>query len=226
MQFYPCVVFLKETDVDNAVEFKDGQWHFYAAGDIGNSKKNTVAQGMDPENHKEFIVEVSNNTDPQCRFLSDDLSNEEWGGDTSFEMRYQNPNCTEEEIQAGRQAWNDLLTWVVNADSETFVKEFEQHFIKDSLLFYYLFTERHTMVDNRAKNTFWHTEDLVHWDLCMDYDNDTAMDMKILILLEQNQSLMHLIVKCSVISEITCLMICRVCSFRWRPNLHGLQTVS
>lgn len=60
MQFYPCVVFLKETDVDNAVEFKDGQWHFYAAGDIGNSKKNTVAQGMDPENHKEFIVEVSN----------------------------------------------------------------------------------------------------------------------------------------------------------------------
>lgn len=175
MQFYPCVVFLKETDVDNAVEFKDGQWHFYAAGDIGNSKKNTVAQGMDPENHKEFIVEVSNNTDPQCRFLSDDLSNEEWGGDTSFEMRYQNPNCTEEEIQAGRQAWNDLLTWVVNADSETFVKEFEQHFIKDSLLFYYLFTERHTMVDNRAKNTFWHTEDLVHWDLCMDYDNDTAM---------------------------------------------------
>ena len=55
-------------------------------------------------------------------------------------MRYQNPNCTKEEIQAGRQAWNDLLTWVVNADSETFVKEFEQHFIKDSLLFYYLFT--------------------------------------------------------------------------------------
>ena len=63
----------------------------------------------------------------------------------------------------------------LNAVSETFVKEFEQHFIKDSLLFYYLFTERHTMVDNRAKNTFWHTEDLVHWDLCMDYDNDTAM---------------------------------------------------
>ena len=175
MQFYPCVVFLKETDIDNAVEFKDGQWHFYAAGDIGNSKKNYDAQGLDPKNHKEFIVEVSNNTDPQCRFLSDDLSNEEWAGDTSFEMRYQNPDCTEEEILAGRQAWNDLLTWVVNATPETFVKDFEKHFIKDSLLFFYLFTERYTMVDNRAKNTFWHTEDLVHWDLCFDYDNDTAM---------------------------------------------------
>ena len=30
------------------------------------------------------------------------------------------------------------------------------------------------MVDNRAKNVFPHTEDLIHWDFCMDYDNDTC----------------------------------------------------
>ena len=30
------------------------------------------------------------------------------------------------------------------------------------------------MVDNVAKNTFWSTEDLQHWDLTKDYDNDTA----------------------------------------------------
>lgn len=175
MEFHPCVIFIRETDTENAVEFTDGLWHFYACGNIGNSKKNSEAFGMDPENHKEFIVEVSNNTDPQCRFLSDDLSNEGWDGDSSFEMRYENPNCTEEELQAGKDAWQALLTWVVNATPETFVAEFEDHFIKDSLLFYYLFTERHTLVDNRAKNTFWHTEDLIHWDLCFDYDNDTAM---------------------------------------------------
>lgn len=175
MEFHPCVVFIKETDIDNAVEFKDGQWHFYACGNIGNSKKNAEAFGMNPDNHKEFIVEVSNNTDPQCRFLSDDLSNEVWDGDTSFEMRYENPNCTPEELQAGKDAWQSLLTWVVNATPETFVAEFEDHFIKDSVLFYYLFTERYTLVDNRAKNTFWHTEDLIHWDLCFDYDNDTGM---------------------------------------------------
>lgn len=175
MEFHPCVIFIKETDSENAVEFNDGDWHFYACGNIGNSKKNAEAFGMDPENHKEFIVEVSNNTDPQCRFLSDDLSAEGWDGDTSFEMRYENPNCTPEELQAGKDAWQALLTWVVNATPEIFVAEFEDHFVKDSLLFYYLFTERHTLVDNRAKNTFWHTEDLIHWDLCMDYDNDTAM---------------------------------------------------
>ena len=175
MEFHPCVVFIRETDIENAVEFKDGEWHFYGCGNIGNSKKNSEAFGMDPENHKEFIVEVSNNVDPQCRFLSDDLSAEGWDGDTSFEFRYSNPACTEEEIQAGKDAWQTLLTWVVNADSKEFVAHFEDHFIKDSLLFFYLFTERHTMVDNRAKNTFWHTEDLIHWDVDMDYDNDTAM---------------------------------------------------
>jgi hypothetical protein len=30
------------------------------------------------------------------------------------------------------------------------------------------------MVDNVAKNTFWSTEDGIHWDLTKDYDNDTA----------------------------------------------------
>lgn len=31
------------------------------------------------------------------------------------------------------------------------------------------------MVDNRAKIVFPHTSDLIHWDFCFDYDNDTAM---------------------------------------------------
>ena len=175
MAFYPCVVFIQETDTDNATVFKDGQWHFYACGDIGNSKKNNDTMGMDPENHKEVIIEIDNNTDDQTRFLSDDLSQETWDGDHSFEFRYINKSCTEEEIQAAKDAWQTLLTWVVNADDEEFKAHFEDHFIKDSALYFYLFTERHTMVDNRAKNVFPHTSDLVHWDFCFDYDNDTAM---------------------------------------------------
>jgi hypothetical protein len=34
--------------------------------------------------------------------------------------------------------------------------------------------ERHSMIDNVAKNTFWSTEDGIHWNLNKDYDNDTA----------------------------------------------------
>lgn len=52
--------------------------------------------------------------------------------------------------------------------------ECEDHFVMDSVVYHYLFIERHTMVDNLAKNTFWSTEDLIHWDLTKNYDNDTA----------------------------------------------------
>lgn len=175
MEFHPCVIFVQETDPANATVFNDGAWHFYGCGDFGNSKKNDEAFGMDPENHKEFIIEVDNNTDDQTRFLSDDLTQETWDGDSSFEFRYSNPDCTVAELQAGKDAWQRVLSWVVNTTPENFASEFEDYFIKDSVLFYYLFTERHTMIDNRAKNTFWHTEDLIHWDICFDYDNDTAM---------------------------------------------------
>lgn len=54
------------------------------------------------------------------------------------------------------------------------LNECEDHLVMDSVMFHYLFIQRHTMVDNVAKNTFWSTEDLQHWDLTKDYDNDTA----------------------------------------------------
>jgi hypothetical protein len=44
----------------------------------------------------------------------------------------------------------------------------------DSIIFHYLFIERHSMIDNVAKNTFWSTEDGVVWNLTKDYDNDTS----------------------------------------------------
>lgn len=174
MAFYPCVVFVQETDIENSTVFHDGKWHFYACGDIGNSKKNSNTMGMDPNNHKEVIVEIDNNTDEQTRFLSGDFSQETWDGDNSFEFRYINKACTEEEVQAAKDAWIRVQNWVVNASDEEFKAHFEDYFIMDSALYHYLFTERHTMVDNRAKNVFPHTSDLIHWDFCFDYDNDTA----------------------------------------------------
>lgn len=52
--------------------------------------------------------------------------------------------------------------------------ECENYMVMDSVVYHYLFIERHTMVDNVAKNTFWSTEDGEHWDLTKNYDNDTA----------------------------------------------------
>ena len=54
------------------------------------------------------------------------------------------------------------------------LSECEEHLIMDEIVFHYLFIERHTLIDNVAKNTFWHTEDLQHWSMIKDYDNDTS----------------------------------------------------
>lgn len=54
------------------------------------------------------------------------------------------------------------------------LEECEYYLCMDSIVFHYLFIERHSMVDNVAKNTFWSTEDGLVWNLTKDYDNDTS----------------------------------------------------
>ena len=54
------------------------------------------------------------------------------------------------------------------------LSECEQHLNMDSVIYHYLFVERHCMIDNIAKNTFWSTEDCKVWNMIKDYDNDTA----------------------------------------------------
>ena len=57
------------------------------------------------------------------------------------------------------------------------LSECENHLAMDSLVFHYLFIEKHTMIDNVVKNTFWSANadsKYTIWDLSKDYDNDTA----------------------------------------------------
>lgn len=54
------------------------------------------------------------------------------------------------------------------------LNECESYLIMDSVVYHYCFIERHTMVDNVAKNTFWSTEDGRCWNMVKNYDNDTA----------------------------------------------------
>lgn len=93
------------------------------------------------------------------------------------------------EVQAAaRKVWKDFYRFITRdlttdgKEDENKVaawkNEFKDWFISDSALYYYLFTLRYTMVDNRAKNSFW------HYGICpdgkyrfefWDYDNDTAL---------------------------------------------------
>ena len=63
------------------------------------------------------------------------------------------------------------------------LSECEDYMIMDSFIYHYLYIERHTMVDNVAKNTFWSCSEIGHtengrvverWDLSKAYDMDTS----------------------------------------------------
>jgi hypothetical protein len=125
-------------------------------------------------------------------------------GAESYEFRYEMKGITDEQRQANIDAWREFYKFVVTSTDEEFVANFEDYFILDSALYFYLFTERYLMVDNRAKNLFIHKGKVYisdaeavalgekaknyiidnakaainegyRWDLCFAYDMDTSL---------------------------------------------------
>ena len=100
-------------------------------------------------------------------------------GSKSYEFRYEKKGITDEQRQANIDAWREFYKFVVTSSDQEFHDRLHEYFIVDSALYYYLFTERYTMVDNRAKNSFWHygkcADGVYRWDLCFGYDMDTSL---------------------------------------------------
>ena len=207
---HPCVAFFTNTSSASIVVgsrlVAPNETIFYGCGDMVNSKKNYAVFGQNSTAYPmQCCVEFNNNIAAQCLWQSDDLTGENWDGDNggNFEFRYpKNPTA------AMKAKFQEVLSWVVSCNTEAatgdalptaahingttytndtaayraakFVDEFEDYFVKDSLLYHYLFTERHTMIDSRSKNTFLSYEpDPDHdgeyrWNICKNYDDDTA----------------------------------------------------
>ena len=189
MEFYNCVVFIRETSTDDSVphrEFNDTNWHFYGIGNVGDSKKTDDTRVNNKRDPKEHIIEITDADKPLSAFPTgkdghaicpvdewkagntayDILYSNEYvydiegafesfGGKT-YEFRYEMKDITEEQRQANIDAWRSLYTFIVTSTDEEFYANLKKYFVVDSALYYYLFTERYTMVDNRGKNSFWH----------------------------------------------------------------------
>ena len=190
MEFYNCVVFIRETSTDLSNtphrEFNDTDWHFYAIGNVGDSKKTDDTRVNNASDPKEHVIEISDADKPLSAFPTGKEANavcpvEEWSegntaydilhsteyvydeegefesfGGTTFEFRYEMDDITEEQREENINAWRDLYKFIVTSTDEEFYANLKNYFVVDSALYYYLFTERYTMVDNRGKNSFWH----------------------------------------------------------------------
>lgn len=227
MEFVPAVLFLKETnpDISTHNEFLDCEYHFYALGNIGDSKKTDYTRAYDPEDMNEFTIEISDNTKNNSTFQTgvfidadgnrqierftiteseDDgeiiytpvsvdkpqsfvypITKEEWenennmrhwalynegfDGDHSFEPRYaccgdyrdgklvnDTSGRGKAQVKLNNDVWRAFYRWVITSTDEEFVNELDQWCVRSAVEFFYAFTHMYTMMDNRAKNCFFH----------------------------------------------------------------------
>lgn len=238
MEFHNCVIFIQETDPDLSThrEFADNDWHFYAIGNIGDSKKTDNTRTTDPDDKYECCVEIMDvglplsdfpvdtminamnystdektgeriyqwaknenldilyelidgeykkTTDTEVNlektYYVDILEHDDFSEDFTYGWRYITDDEDEDVVNTCKQAWIDFYRFVTTASDEEFKSRLSDYFVVDSALYYYLFTTRYCMVDNRAKNTFWHysktADGTRKWDLCWDYDNDTSLGL-------------------------------------------------
>ena len=249
MEFYNCVVFVREFDQDLTThrEFSDNEWHFYAIGNIGDSKKtddtrltdvddkyeccveimdvekplsdfpvNTMMNAMAYEEddvtkekiytwaknenlgilHElidgEYVLTQDTEVDLSKTYYVDILEHDDFSEDYTYGWRYiwedgETDEENEEVFDYCKQKWIELYRFITTSTDEEFKAHLGDYFVIDSALYNYLFTTRYCMVDNRAKNTFWHYgktgevdaegNPVRKWDLNWGYDMDTSLGL-------------------------------------------------
>lgn len=138
---------------------------FYAIGNLGDSKKSDFSRLTDPNDRYEFCVEIMDVEFPLSDWPSGEeamehLYNEKFDEKGTYGLRYIWKDGTDEEnaevFNFMKEKWIEMYRFVVESTDEEFKARLGDYFVLDSVLYYYLFTTRYTLADNRRKNSFWH----------------------------------------------------------------------
>ena len=217
MEFANCVIFIQETNEDLTThrEFADNNWHFYAIGNIGDSKKSDKTRLTDMDDKYECCIEIMDVELPLSDFPTDTMYNamgykedevthertyiwaknenlgilyekingeyvltsdtevdlnkiyyvdilehDDFSEDYTYGWRYLYEGDDDEEnaevFDYCKQRWIEAYRFITTSTDEEFKAHIGDYFNLDTVLYYYLFTTRYCMVDNRAKNCFIH----------------------------------------------------------------------
>lgn len=168
---------------------------FFGLGNLCSNKDSVGAFGYHP-----IVIEVKNNTEPQVRFKSDDLTGDNWKN--NYEFRYlDTARYTEDQAKA---AWQRVQTFLYETDcmgatdaplpqsvtiggvnyvrdsaeyrKARWLAESDAIFDKKTLTWHHNITLFLLLRDNRAKNMFWSLDpNTGKWGLWFNWDNDTGL---------------------------------------------------
>lgn len=143
------------------------------------------------KNGDEYVLTQDTEVDLTKTYYVDILEHDDFSEDFTYGWRYIWEDGTDEQNEEVfnycKQKWIEFYRFVTTSTDEEFKSRLGEYFVTDSALYYYLFTTRYCLVDNRAKNSFWHYSKtgevdgegnpIRKWDLCWGYDFDTALGL-------------------------------------------------